>query len=431
MIPSEPGIAGNCSNPIGRNAAAFSPDGSTLAVVLDEGTCPRWGVAISDRGGRVSRLGDRGAQRAAASISWAPDSRHFVVGLLATTPTIAVYDAHSSLPQRTIAQGNDPTWSPDGRWIAYERQGTLRVVSPDGADDRALAAGGRPAWAPDSRRLALPRGGSIFVVAVDGADERRVAAGEQAIWSPDGTRLAVLREQATYVMRVDGSGEQRIGAGRPIQWSLSGAEIALVDSIGVLRLVALSRGVTRRVAEDVSAAAVAPEWDRIASVIRVGRRSEVYVAEASGAHQNRLTATQCSLYTARCVQGTDRGDRIVGTPGRDVVFPGAGDDTVRSAAGDDRIDTAHGRDAAYAGSGNDIIHTHGNDDVLVGGPGVDFLYPGNGEDRVAAGPGRDWVVAQADGRVDVIGCGAGLDAVYAESIDRIARDCETVRPPAP
>lgn len=65
------------------------------------------------------------------------------------------------------------------------------------------------------------------------------------------------------------------------------------------------------------------------------------------------------------------------------------------------------------------------------GLGVDFLYPGNGEDRVAAGPGRDWVVAQADGRVDVIRCGAGLDAVYAESIDRIARDCETVRPPAP
>jgi hypothetical protein len=428
-LPSEPGSAGNCTNPIGRNAAAFSPDGTTLAVVLDEGTCPRWSVAISDRGGQVSWLGDRAAQGAAASISWAPDSRHFVVGFLATTPTIAVYDAQSSLPQRTIAQGGDPTWSPDGRRIAYERQGTLRVVAPDGADDRAVAAGDRPAWAPDSRRLALRRGGSIFVVAVGGADDRRVAAGEQAIWSPDGTRLAVLRDGATFVMRVDGSGEQRIGAGRPIQWSSSGTDIALVDSIGVLRLVTLSTGVTRRVAEDVSAAAVANQWDRIASVIRIGRRSEVYVAEASGAHQNRLTGAQCGLYTSRCVHGTDRRDRIVGTAGRDVVFPGAGDDNVRSGGGDDRIDTAFGRDAAYAGPGNDIVHTHGNDDVLVGGPGVDFLHPGNGEDRVAAGPGRDWVVAQADGRVDVIRCGAGLDAVYAESIDRIARDCETVRPP--
>jgi hypothetical protein len=431
MIPSEPGIAGNCTNPIGRNAAAFSPDGSTLAVVLDEGTCPRWSLAISDRGGRISWLGDREAQGAAASVSWAPDSRRFVVGLLATSPTIAVYDAQSSLPQRTIAQGSDPTWSPDGRRIAYERQGTLRVVAPDGADDRALAVGDRPAWAPDSMQLVYRRGESVFVVAADGSGERRVAAGERALWSPDGTQLAVLRERAAYLVRVDGSDERRIGAGMPIQWSSSGDEIAMLDSLGVLRLVTLSTGGTRRVAEDASAAALPPLWDRIASVIRVGRRSEVYVAEASGAHPTRLTGTQCGLYTARCVQGTDRADRMVGTPRRDVVFPGAGDDIVRSGGGDDRIDTAYGRDAVYAGSGNDIVNTHGNDDVLVGGPGVDFLYPGNGEDRIDAGRGRDWVVTRADGRVDVIRCGAGLDAVYAESIDRVARDCETVRPPNP
>jgi hypothetical protein len=41
------------------------------------------------------------------------------------------------------------------------------------------------------------------------------------------------------------------------------------------------------------------------------------------------------------------------------------------------------------------------------------------------------MVTKADGRVDVIRCGAGLDAVYAEPIDRVARDCETVRRPTP
>jgi Ca2+-binding RTX toxin-like protein len=290
--------------------------------------------------------------------------------------------------------------------------------------------GDQPAWAPDSTRLAFRRGDSVFVVGADGSGERRVAAGAQASWSPDGNWLAVLREGATYLVRADGFGERRIGVGRPIQWSPSGADLALLDSLGVLRLVTVSTGETRRVAEDASAAAVLPQWEGIATMLRVGRRSEVYVAESSGAHQNRLTQAQCNLYTAHCVHGTDRADRIVGTSSRDVVFPGSGDDTVRSGGGDDRIDTAYGRDAVYAGPGNDIVHTHGNDDLLVGGTGVDFLYPGNGEDRVSAGPGRDWVVTRADGRVDLIRCGAGLDAVYAESIDRIARDCETVRPPA-
>lgn len=429
MIPSGLGTAGNCTGPIGRSAAAFSPDGSILAVVLDEGPCPRWSVAISDRGGGVRWLGERGVQDSAASVSWAPDSRRLVVGFLSTTPTVVVYDAQSGLPRKTIAQGSDPTWSPDGHSIAYERQGSLRLVGPDGTDDRSLTVGDRPAWAPDSRRLAFRRGESVFVVGEDGSGERRVATGERASWSPDGNWLAVLREGATYLVRVHGFGEHRVGVGRPIQWSPSGADVALVDSLGSLRLVTPSTGVARRVAEDAAAAAVPPQWDRIASVVRVGRRSEVYVSEMSGAHPTRLTGTQCDLYTARCVHGTDRGDRIVGTPGRDVVFPGAGDDSVRSGGGDDRIDTAYGRDAAYAGPGNDVVHTHGNDDVLVGGAGVDLLYPGNGEDRIAAGPGRDWVVTRADGRVDVIRCGAGLDAVYAETIDRIARDCETVRPP--
>jgi Ca2+-binding RTX toxin-like protein len=209
--------------------------------------------------------------------------------------------------------------------------------------------------------------------------------------------------------------------------------VALLDSVAVLRRVSLSTGRTITVAEDVAAAAVTPEWDPlatgIATVLNVGRRSEVYVAKGTGAHPVRRTASQCDLYKAHCVDGTDRADRIVGTARRDVIFPGAGDDRVSSGGGDDRIDTTYGRDFVDAGPGNDIVYTFGNDDVLRGGEGRDFLYPGNGEDVVDGGPGRDWILVSGDARVDRVRCGRGPDFVSADPIDRVGPDCETVRYP--
>jgi hypothetical protein len=427
MIPAQPGSGGSCTGGIGRHAAAFSPDGSTLAVVLAEGICPRWSVAISDRGDQVRWLGTPGSNDSAASLSWAPDGRHLVAGFVSTRKAVVVYDAQGG-PRRTIAEGVDPAWSPDGRSIAYaDPRDGIHVVTPDGTNDRRIAAGDRPAWSADSAHLAYHRQGSLFVAASDGSGERRLTAGERASWSPDGSWVGVLRDGSAYVVRPDGSGERRIGPGEPTQWTHSGDDVALLDSAGVLRLVSVSTGETRRVAEDVAAAAVPPQRDRVATVLRVGRRSEVYVAEGTGARPARFTASQCGLYTAKCIHGTDRADRIVGTAARDVIFPGAGDDRVSTGRGDDRIDTTYGRDFVDAGPSNDIVYTHGNDDVLLGGAGTDFLFPGNGEDVVSGGSGRDWIEVSGDGRVDRVRCGPGKDAVHADQADRIARDCETVR----
>jgi WD40 repeat protein len=432
LIPAQPGGSSDCRS-IGRHAAAFSPDGSILAVVLDEGICPRWSVAISWRGGPITSLGAQDLDGSAASLSWSPDGRYIVAGFLGTRRPLVVYDTQmQDGAPRTIAEGTSPAWSPDGRSIAYVNAfGGIHLVAPDGTNDRRIAVGNRPAWSSDSSLLAYDRGGSVFVAAADGSGERRLTAGERARWSPDGTLVGVVRDGSAYLVRPDGSAEQRIGAGEAIQWSPSGDEVALLDSMGVLRLVLLSTGQTRRVAEDVGAAAMDPLWDRIATVLRVGRRSEVYVAESSGAHPARFTASQCALYTARCVHGTDRADRIIGTAERDVVFPGAGDDRVWGGGGDDRIDTSYGRDFVAAGAANDIVFTHGNDDRLYGGLGTDYLDPGNGEDVVDGGPGTDSISVAGDARVDRVRCGRGRDFVSADRIDRVGRDCETVRYPTP
>jgi RTX calcium-binding nonapeptide repeat (4 copies) len=224
--------------------------------------------------------------------------------------------------------------------------------------------------------------------------------------------------------------EKELGRGRVVSWSADSAEVLLLQANGgVVRVASLVTGSVRRVAEDAIAAAAPPQWDRIATILGVGRQSEIYLADMSGARPTRITPSQCDQYTAACIHGTDRADRIVGTAHRDVIFPGAGDDRVWSRGGHDRIDTAYGRDAVVAGPGNDIVNTHGNDDRLDGGLGVDHLLPGNGDDIVNGGRGRDWIMVYGDDGVDRVRCGAGLDAVVADPTDRIAADCESVRFP--
>lgn len=63
--------------------------------------------------------------------------------------------------QITFDGGSEPRWAPDGRWIAYVTQGSLRVVPPEGGEPRILASeetsdGWRPdfpEWSSDGRTV--------------------------------------------------------------------------------------------------------------------------------------------------------------------------------------------------------------------------------------------------------------------------------------
>ncbi len=421
-IPAPTAGASDCREPLGSYAAAWSPQGGPLAVSLTVGDpCRSWRAAISAPG-EIRWLATPGG---VATLSWAPDGRRLATGLNQTTPQIVVHELDGG--SRAVAVGTDPAWSPNGDAIAYAtRTGGVSLVAPDGSSDRQVALGAHPAWSPDARRIAYDRDGSVFAANADGASEVGISPGTRPVWSPDGSWIGVDRDGVAVAVRADRTGERLLGPGRMVGWSPAGAEVLLLDG-GVVRLHSLSSGAGRRVAEDVVAVAPSPSWDRLATVLVVGRRSEIYLSELSGARPRRVSPTQCGLFTSSCREGTDGRDQITGRDTRDVILSGAGDDRVRARGGHDRVDTAYGRDFVDAGPGNDVVHTHGNDDHLLGGSGVDHLLPGDGEDIVSAGPGRDAVVASGDGRVDRIRCGTGLDLVQADRADRIARDCEIIR----
>jgi dipeptidyl aminopeptidase/acylaminoacyl peptidase len=138
-----------------------------------------------------------------------------VVYASAASDGLYVVDAEGGQPVR-IAEGEEPTFSPDGTQIAYlglphsgccvpAKREHVWVANADGTgaheiltDEPALAKGVfELTWSPAGDRIAMENGleghVAIYTFAPDGSDFTKVITGGiNAFWSPDGTQIAYL-----------------------------------------------------------------------------------------------------------------------------------------------------------------------------------------------------------------------------------------------
>jgi len=115
------------------------------------------------------------------------------------------------------------------------------------------------------------------------------------------------------------------------------------------------------------------------------------------------------------LRGGAGSDELGGGPAADVLLGGDGADRLAGGGGADRLRGASG------------------DDTLGGEDGADDVDGGLGRDLIDGGAGDD-VLRARDGQADELLCGAGDDRVEADTLDRIAADCERgerVAVPAP
>jgi TolB protein len=237
-----------------------------------------------------------------------------------------------------------PAWSPGGEKLAFERRVSplnkgqcacdidLFVMNADGSGQQNLTRNPvidrRPVWSPDGQRLAYGRYRDVWVMNADGSDQRRLTPNPQSddwpVWSPDGQQIAFTSFRGfnwdVWVMNADGSGLRNLTRDRAQDyfptWSPDGREIAFIrtrnssrfhghpfelwvmkaDGSGQRRLTRdawHARGPLSALLDDHKHSMRAPRWSPDSrTLLFVSRRdgnAEVYVVNADGSGQRRLT----------------------------------------------------------------------------------------------------------------------------------------------
>ncbi|HEU0304730.1 MAG TPA: hypothetical protein VFR32_09120 [Gaiellaceae bacterium] len=250
---------------------ALSPDTKHIAYM--EVGAEQSAVVVADRRGSVIARFARSRFPGGEPVAWSPAGRRIAYFQVRTTQRVPYESivfstsAADGSGRRDLAKAplwriipRGPTWSPDGRSVAWARErgeetldveviavrsGQRRLVASDLEDEFD------PRWSPDGRLILFTRLGldsdweTLWTVHPKTLEQRRVTRryqGVTAAWSPDGSKIAFTGaapgDDAARLFVIDRTGKHLRALATGLQysrpaWSPEGRSIAFATESGI------------------------------------------------------------------------------------------------------------------------------------------------------------------------------------------------------
>jgi Tol biopolymer transport system component len=215
----------------------FSPDGRRIAIVVES---PQGLISfgfVNPDGSDFARFDSPDPTLNLGCVTWSPDGSRLACEAWDDTDvtrqgiyTVRASDGGDLIRVTTspadMKDVNPGAYSPDGRQLVFlrgdpqdDKHLTLMVVDVNGSNERALMTqkvGLGCDWSPDGKTILTEADGSLLVVPLDGGPPSPVnivadgpVIATRGAWSPDGTWIVFSRVTSTgediYIVRMDGT----------------------------------------------------------------------------------------------------------------------------------------------------------------------------------------------------------------------------------